>query len=221
MAYFTELPTILYQFPDNVVRQYNNLSFRPAIIERVLQNASNFDLYTIEDGDTPDTIAYDYYGDATLHWVLLLSNNITNYYTQWPKTRNAFEKYLLGKYRSVVDSDGDVIVLTDDQVLEYVNFTGSNANNWTGVIDGTNVIIHPLYFESSTGVRWTWEFINNNNTIPRDAYGNVVEKPINPTPISIFTDEDRTNTAMRNIVLIKQQVVSEIQYELRILANGQ
>lgn len=220
MAYFTELPNILYQFPDNIVRQYNNLSFRPAVIERVIQDASNFDLYIIEDGDTPETIAFDYYGDATLHWVLMLTNNITNYYTQWPKSRLAFEKYLYGKYRQVLDSDQQLVTLTNEQIDEYVAFVGSEANNWTGRIEGTNVVTHPSYFEADEQ-RYNWEFINVNNNVPRNAYGQVIQKPINPTPISIFVDEDRVNTAFRNIILLKQQVISEIQYELRALANGQ
>lgn len=219
MAYFTELPAILYQFPDDVVRQYNNLAFRPAIIDTIIQNSSNFAYYTVQDGDTPETIAYDYYGDAALQWVLLLTNNITNYYTQWPKTRLTFEKYLLGKYRQVLDSDGVLVTLDDAQVMEYVN--GITGDIVVVVDSEVHIVrLHPLYYEDAQGVRYTWQFIENEEPA-RNAYGQLIEKPINPFPVSIFTDEDRANTAMRNIILLKQSVISEIQYELRNLAIGQ
>lgn len=227
MAYFTELPSVLYQFPDNIVRQYSNISFRPAVIERVIRDASNFIEYTIEDGDTPDSIAYDYYGDATLHWVLLLTNNITNYYTQWPKTRSAFELFLRGKYRQVLDSDGGLVNLTDAQVDEYVMFTGTSPD-WSGTIeirdsDGITtslVRLRPHHFEDDAGQEYEYDLIVNNPD-PRTAWGIAIENfPVNPAPINIFTVEDRINTSLRRLILLKQSVISEIRYELRALANG-
>lgn len=229
MSYFSQIPSIQYQFPDNVVRQYSNLSFRPAIIDRVINSASNFMRYTIQDGDTPDTIAYDYYGDSQLHWVVLTTNNIVDYYTQWPKTRSSLDRYITQKYRSVMDSDGNMVTLTDAQLDEYVNFVGTATNSWTATIDIKDsdrgpvksvVRLRPQYFEDVEGRQYSYDLIVNNIE-PKTAWGTTIQDfPVNPAPISLWRVEDNANTRLRGIRLLKQNVVAEIQYELRDLANG-
>lgn len=227
MPYFAQLPDILYQFPDNVVRQINNLAFSPDIIQSVIQNASNYIYYTIQDGDTPDTIANDYYGDPTLHWVILLTNSIVNVYVQWPKSVNELNDYILYKYRNVQATNGTIVTLTDEQVYNYTQFVGSAQNNWTDSERdefGNQVILHPVYFQAPDELgntqNYSWDFINNENQNPRDAYGNVLKKPLNPYPVSYFQMEDMLNTNKRQIIVLKQAVIAEIQNELRDLANG-
>ena len=48
------------------------------------------DYYDVQDGDTPSILAYQVYGDANKHWVILLFNNIINPYYDWPLGRQAF-----------------------------------------------------------------------------------------------------------------------------------
>ena len=43
----------------------------------------NFDYYDVKAGETPEYIANEFYGDPELHWVILMTNNIVDYYTQW------------------------------------------------------------------------------------------------------------------------------------------
>lgn len=40
--------------------------------------------YFISDGQKIEDVAFDVYGDPSLHWVVLLCNNITNPYEDWP-----------------------------------------------------------------------------------------------------------------------------------------
>jgi len=60
-----------------------------------------FDFYDIRDGDTPESIASRLYGDPNMHWIILLTNNITDLYTDWPMTVNRFEDYVKSKYDDV------------------------------------------------------------------------------------------------------------------------
>ena len=46
-------------------------------------------------------IAHKLYGDPELHWVILLVNNITDRYHQWPKNTNQFLAYINDKYSNV------------------------------------------------------------------------------------------------------------------------
>ena len=48
----------------------------------------------------PSCLAFKIYGDSELHWIILLTNNITDRYYQWPLNSNDFENYLNNKYLS-------------------------------------------------------------------------------------------------------------------------
>ena len=57
-----------------------------------------FDNYDVKDGEKPEDIAFKYYGDAEYHWVILMTNNITDRYYQWPLTQPQFQEHLEDKY---------------------------------------------------------------------------------------------------------------------------
>ena len=57
-----------------------------------------FDNYNVITGDKPEDIAFKYYGDAEYHWVILLTNNITDRFYQWPLTQPQFDAFLTDKY---------------------------------------------------------------------------------------------------------------------------
>ena len=46
-------------------------------------------------------IAHKLYGDAKLHWIILLVNDITDRYHQWPMTGGQFLDYINDKYSNV------------------------------------------------------------------------------------------------------------------------
>ena len=71
MKYFTSFDNINYTFPDSKQRIFNNLSTRVDILDRVLRDNVAFETYSIKDGETPETVAYDAYGDVSFHWVIL------------------------------------------------------------------------------------------------------------------------------------------------------
>ena len=57
-----------------------------------------FDNYDIKDGENPEDIAFKLYGDAEYHWVVLMTNNVTDRYYQWPLTQPQFQEHLADKY---------------------------------------------------------------------------------------------------------------------------
>ena len=57
-----------------------------------------FDSYDVADGERPEDIAFKLYGDPELHWVILMTNNITDRYYQWPLTQPQFQEHLKDKY---------------------------------------------------------------------------------------------------------------------------
>ncbi len=76
----------------------------PEILKRVkIRNAVKsgallFDKYDVKTGENPEDIAFKYYDDPELHWVVLITNNVTDRYYQWPLTQPDFEDFLTDKY---------------------------------------------------------------------------------------------------------------------------
>ena len=39
-----------------------------------------FDTYDVRNGERPEDIAFKWFGNAELHWVILMTNNVTDRY---------------------------------------------------------------------------------------------------------------------------------------------
>ena len=100
--YFNSFPKIPYdstgtgQFKD-----VTNLLRRVAIRTKSRTNALLFDTYDVKEGESPESIADKLYGDSELHWVIMLINNITDRYHQWPLSSGQFLDYINDKYDNV------------------------------------------------------------------------------------------------------------------------
>jgi len=99
MAYFSRFPMMAYDVVGN-----DNYKLLPNILRRVklrqgIRSGSFlFDNYDVTDGERPEDIAFKLYGDAELHWVVLMTNNITDRYYQWPLSAVQFHEHLTDKY---------------------------------------------------------------------------------------------------------------------------
>ena len=106
MGYFRELPNIGYQSPllhKNSSRDYiliKNIFRRTKLFDYLKGNVSLLDKFTIGDGDRPDTIAEELYGDPTLDYVVVLVAGIININHEWPIMDYKVYDYALEKYGS-------------------------------------------------------------------------------------------------------------------------
>ena len=55
-----------------------NLFKKGKFREDIYQELTTFEKYQIQGDDRPDNVAFELYGDATLDWVVLMTNNILN-----------------------------------------------------------------------------------------------------------------------------------------------
>ena len=99
MSYFSRFPMMVYDVKNN-----GNYKILPDILRRVKQRnaiASGqfiFDNYDVKNGEKPEDIAYKWFGDAQLHWVILMTNNVTDRFHQWPMSQPQFQEFLEDKY---------------------------------------------------------------------------------------------------------------------------
>ena len=100
--YFINFPVIPYDSVGNGnFKVVTNLLKRVAVRSKVKTNTALYDTYDIEEGETPEMLADVLYNDSELHWTILLLNDITDRYHQWPKNTNQFLAYVNDKYSNV------------------------------------------------------------------------------------------------------------------------
>ena len=106
MSYFSKFPLMAYDMKGD-----QNYKLLPDILRLVklrtgIRTGSFlFDNYDVKDGERPEDIAFKLYGDAEYHWVVLMSNNITDRYYQWPLSQPQFQEHLADKYGAGNEDD--------------------------------------------------------------------------------------------------------------------
>jgi hypothetical protein len=100
--YFSQFPVIYYDAVGNDdPKVVTHLLKRVALHSKSSETVSLFDTYDVRNGETPEMIAHKYYDDAEYHWVILLVNNITDRYHQWPMNTRQFLAHLAERYDNV------------------------------------------------------------------------------------------------------------------------
>ena len=78
--------------------------------------------YNVTNGERPEQVSFNEYGDERFYWTILQVNDITDFWSQWPLDQVELEKYIDNKYgnqadevnhyatQRVVNDDGDVLL---------------------------------------------------------------------------------------------------------------
>ena len=102
-SYFQRVPDLNYvsRLPDANIGDYirvKNLFKKGKLREDIFQNLAFFEKYKIVGDDRPDNVAFEVYDDASLDWIVLLSNNVLNIQSEWPLPQTDFDRFVLDKY---------------------------------------------------------------------------------------------------------------------------
>ena len=101
--YFSKVPNFEYvsRLPNSSIGDYvtvKNLFKKGALEEDIINNLALHTKYKIEGDDRPDNVAFDFYGNSNLDWLVLTCNNVVNIQSEWPLLQNDFDRFLLDKY---------------------------------------------------------------------------------------------------------------------------
>jgi len=100
--YFDNFPTIPYDAEGNgKFKDVKNLLRRVGIRAKVKTNTMLFDTYDVKNGESPESIAFKLYSNSELHWVVMLINDITDRYHDWPMSEAQFLQFVNDKYDNV------------------------------------------------------------------------------------------------------------------------
>ena len=192
-TYFRQVPNFEYVSrtadTKNIseYRTVKNLFKRGKVRDDIFGDLTFFTKYQIIGDDRPDNVAFEVYGDETLDWLILLSNNILNVQTEWPLTQDSFQNFLINKYGS------------DEKIF------GIHHYETTQVIDSSGVIIVPagLTVDSNYSV----EYYDSN----LESY---ITKTNIVIPVTNYDYESKIENAKRNIFVLKSDYLNLVLNDL-------
>jgi len=103
-SYFRQLPDLDYpSLKNDRTSAYDyqvvkNIFKRAVLRDDVFDSVVAFTKYSVKGDECPDQIAYDFYNDSGLDWVVLTTNNIIHVRDEWPMGNQDFLTYLNAKY---------------------------------------------------------------------------------------------------------------------------
>ena len=191
--YFRQLPDFNYvsRLPDAKISDYikvKNLFKKGVLREDIFQNVSFFTKYKITGDKRPDNVAFDFYEDSNLDWLVLTCNNIINVYSEWPLQQIDFDRFLLEKYG------------TYDNI-----FSGVHHYETTEVKDSNRVVM------MKSGLKTGETFAFNYTDTRSDT---LVELANISVPVTNYEYEIEIEDAKRNIFLLKPQYLSVVRDDL-------
>ena len=192
--YFNKVPNFEYvsRLPDANISDYipvKNLFKKGALREDIFQDLAVFTKYKIINADRPDNVAFDFYGDSSLDWLVLACNNIVNIKTEWPMQQLEYDKYLLDKYGSYEKINA---------VHHYETVEQRNGRNVIVVPKGLRVAsdYSITYYDSSDG-------------------GMVTKYPVKT--VTNYDYEESLQDKRRNIFLLKPRYLNIVLDDLELL----
>ena len=139
--YFNDFPKIKYDPTGNgTFTTIQDIMVRIKVRDYIKNNASLFAKYSVPDGQTPEMVAFNLYNNPTYHWILLLFNQITNSYYDWPLSRKNFMNFINNKY-------------ADPHAVHHYEVSQSSGGDWVKIkvesdVDGA-VAVSNLEYESA------------------------------------------------------------------------
>ena len=103
-SYFRQLPDLDYPSLRNDRESaydyqiVKNIFKRAVLRDDIFDEVVAFTKYSVVGDERPDQVAFDFYGDSGLDWVVLTTNNIIHVRDEWPMGNQDFLTYLNGKY---------------------------------------------------------------------------------------------------------------------------
>ena len=195
--YFRKVPDIEYvnRLPDSSIGDFikvKNIFKGVSIREDILQDLTVFEKFQIVGDDRPDNVAFEFYGDSNLDWLVLKCNNIINVQSEWPLTQMDLDEYLLDKY-------GDYNTL----------YNGIHHYETKEIKNSKGVIIVPEGLQVSENYKVTYFDL----ALGQHRSSLIEEKNI-ATSITNYDYEINIENEKRNIYLLKPGYTSLVEEDL-------
>jgi hypothetical protein len=198
MQYFDTLPKIIQTDNVGVSRVFTNLLARASVIPDVLKNPLVYYSYDIQEGDTPEIVAYKYYGDSYRYWIVLFANELLDPQWSWPMSSIVFENYMAEKYPS-----GN----TTTTVYSYEKKL-TQTDNGTNTITINTIDINEQEYNTLVQNKQTYTIGNTSVTVE-------TTKRI----VTIYDYESELNESKRKINILNSVYVDQMEQQFKSLMS--
>jgi hypothetical protein len=202
--FFSKFPKLLY---NNTIT--TDILSRISVYQIYQNNINVYYPYSLQEGDTPEIIASKYYNDPERHWIVMVMNNITDPFFEFPLSYQNFILYLDNKYKdqgAAIDRTGSqyaaLTVNTDPGGYRAIITTTDNQGNATT----RKFFIDESVYNSD-------QYTESSKQIDDMTYYQTKEQ------LSIYDYELELNEAKRQIKLLRKEYVSQFESELKKLMS--
>lgn len=190
MSYFSNFPTLVYDLSLSTEQPKTfllrdittNVRFR----KEVLQNVLAYEVYDIQDNDTPETLSERFYGSPYYHWVIMLINERYDYLNDFPMAQRELESLIEKKYGAQQFS------IAQYETVEIKNTAG-------------RVLLRPGLVVSSV---FTFSYVDSGVAI-------TVPNAQCTVPVSNYDLEFRRNESLRQIKVLTPDLLDTILLRFR------
>ena len=230
MPFFDHFPTLQYDIEkagrrrkDTITDVFFRFKFKDAIKKRKVA----YFPYIISRNETPEMIADKTYGDPSLHWIVLMVNDIVDPHTDWYMDEEVFSRFINKKYGSYATASNTIhhyLQEVSTQIIGYRNEGGRRVfSNTYSQIDATD-----LQTEANT------TFPTVYPTIPYAAYDSMADASFEYTTtpsnqqvevctrriaVSCYEWEYERNEQRQKIKLVYPETVAQIKQEFDQLVS--
>lgn len=140
------------QFPTTIKNDITlkNLLKRVRIRNKIFNEATAYYPYIIELNERIEHVAYNYYGDAHLSWLVMFSNDIVDPYYDWYLNPEEFKNFIDKKYGSVAAAQSTIKHYknsTDDHIVNADTFESDASTTLSGLSADDYVAVDAYTFE--------------------------------------------------------------------------
>jgi len=229
MSYFDQLPKILYPSlaDDATSEQYvalTNILTRSGFLREVMENSALFYDYQVKDGETPEVIAHKLYGDVGRFWIVLLFNNLSNPYYDFPLSQDQLDALIESKYSMSLATAQTTIHHHYERVTRTVLFNGIQQSQ-----DINDYTLSPLYPDPVSGAAVARPYLTYTpdaciagaTTTESFANGITVVTDTQYCNMTNYTYEFEENEKRRTIRLLDSGYVATVENEFKRLMRDE
>ena len=129
MSFFSNFPTIEVDVLDDGTKTtFLEVTRKVRFYDLVKRYNVTYDYYDVQSGQTPEFLANAFYNDPKLHWVLLLANDVMDYYHDWPLSNATFDRNLHELYDNPDAVHHYEIKQTSGDTTKIIEIPSDSAN---------------------------------------------------------------------------------------------
>lgn len=208
--YFNFFPQVFYA-QDSGLKSLDvltNLTTRFTFEEEFKTNTSVYYKYDVEDGDTPEILAYKIYGSSEKHWVILLMNDIVDPLYDWPLKQQNVIKFVDNKYSANANVGQTGYNWASTNTHSYYKVVTQTVPS-TGEIDITKYQIDSNAYSILTTSSTTYTLSDQKQ----------ITVAISKELKTYYEYEVDENEAKRTIKIIKPEIIPDLEKEFKRVLN--